>query len=62
MPFEPRNYEMRYQLTEFETVHGLLHRLQIQSSDRRDSALFTCTASNAFGKDEYNVQVIVQGK
>ena len=36
--------------------------LRINSLDRRDSALFTCSASNAYGKDEYNVQLILQGK
>ena len=36
--------------------------LEINQTDRRDSALFTCIASNLYGKDEYNVQIIVQGK
>lgn len=39
-----------------------VQRLRIAQSDRRDSALFTCTASNPYGKDEYNVQVILQGE
>ena len=36
-------------------------QVKIKSADRRDSALFTCTASNKFGRAEYNLQVIVQG-
>lgn len=37
-------------------------QVKIKSVDRRDSALFTCVASNNFGRAEYNLQVIVQGK
>lgn len=37
------------------------HILHIKSADRSDSALYTCTALNAYGKDEYNIQVILQG-
>lgn len=36
--------------------------LEINQTDRRDSVLFTCISSNPYGKDEYNVQIIVQGK
>ncbi|RWS31663.1 Down syndrome cell adhesion molecule-like protein, partial [Leptotrombidium deliense] len=57
--FDPRK-ELRYQLIESLKEEGLHHLLKIKSADRRDSALFTCTASNAYGKDEYNVQVILQ--
>lgn len=35
--------------------------VRIANVDRRDSSLFTCLASNNFGKDEYNFQLIVQG-
>ncbi|KAH9415900.1 hypothetical protein DERP_000394 [Dermatophagoides pteronyssinus] len=34
--------------------------VRIANVDRRDSSLFTCLASNNFGKDEYNFQLIVQ--
>lgn len=35
--------------------------IEIPSSDRRDSALFTCFASNLFGKDSKNFQLLIQG-
>ncbi|KAH7636713.1 down syndrome cell adhesion molecule [Dermatophagoides farinae] len=34
--------------------------VRITNVDRRDSSLFTCLATNNFGKDEYNFQLIVQ--
>lgn len=34
--------------------------IRIDQVDRRDSSLFTCDASNPYGKDEYNFQLIVQ--
>ena len=41
---------------------SFMNILEINQTDRRDSALFSCIASNLYGKDEYNVQIIVQGK
>lgn len=35
--------------------------IRVINVDRRDSSLFTCLASNQYGKDEYNFQLIVQG-
>ena len=35
--------------------------VRITNVDRRDSSLFTCLATNNFGKDDYNFQLIVQG-
>lgn len=34
----------------------------IRDVDRRDSSLFTCRATNAFGSAELTLQLIVQGK
>lgn len=35
--------------------------IEIPSSDRRDAALFTCLATNLYGKDSKNIQLLVQG-
>lgn len=61
MQFDPR-LESRYELSHTERDDGLSVDLKIAAVDRRDSALFTCTASNSYGRAEYNLQVIVQGE
>ena len=53
--------DKRYILTESMTESGLSSIVRVDSADRRDSSLYTCSASNAYGSDEINVQVIVQG-
>lgn len=60
MQFDP-NLEPRYELIRNELFDRFSITLRIVDCDRRDSALFTCIAANQYGKDEYNVQVIVQG-
>lgn len=60
-PFNPRE-DPRYESIENFTNHGLTAELVIHSTDRRDSALFTCIASNAYGDDDCNIQLIMQGK
>lgn len=52
----------RYQVTEARTRKGIVSHILIKGSDRRDSALFTCRASNSFGADDTNVQLILQGQ
>lgn len=54
---------MRFRYRQTETVfnNGSLSELTIESVDRGDSALFTCNASNTYGKDETNIQLIIQG-
>lgn len=39
-----------------------MSEILIRQADRRDSALFSCVASNAYGRDDTNIQLIVQGK
>lgn len=53
--------DKRYQIRETITDEGISSQLQVDAADRRDSSLYTCTASNGFGSDETNLQVIVQG-
>ncbi|GIY52745.1 down syndrome cell adhesion molecule [Caerostris extrusa] len=42
------------------TSKGKISTLMVSKPDRRDSALFSCTADNAFGKDDTNIQVLVE--
>lgn len=40
---------------------GHLSELTIHVVERQDNGLYTCVASNAFGQDEKNNQLTVQG-
>ena len=53
--------DKRYVITETISDQGLTSQIKVESADRRDSSLYTCLASNAYGSDEINLQVIVQG-
>lgn len=53
--------DKRYLISESISDRGLTSEIKVDSADRRDSSLYTCIARNAFGSDEINVQVIVQG-
>lgn len=53
--------DKRYLISESISDRGLTSEVKVDSADRRDSSLYTCVATNAFGSDEINVQVIVQG-
>jgi Down syndrome cell adhesion protein len=62
VPFNPRESPNgKYDITETQTPTGFTSEIVIRSTDRRDSSLFTCRASNAYGEDETNIQVIMQG-
>ncbi|KFM61824.1 Down syndrome cell adhesion molecule-like protein 1, partial [Stegodyphus mimosarum] len=52
--------ESRYSEVQKDQDDGVISEVTIISADRRDSALFSCTASNEFGRDETNFQVVVQ--
>lgn len=54
--------DSRYEKIESVNKDNLISEIIIKNSDRRDSALFTCLASNEFGSDETNIQLIMQGK
>ncbi|XP_054712416.1 cell adhesion molecule Dscam2-like [Uloborus diversus] len=52
--------ETRYsQLTE-TVADGVRSKLIIEKSERKDSSLITCTASNDYGEDSINIQITVQ--
>lgn len=61
LPFSPQD-DPRYELTDESNAYGLSSEIVIRSADRRDSALFTCLTSNAYGHDDTNIQLITQGK
>ncbi|KAM7292976.1 Down syndrome cell adhesion molecule homolog [Ixodes scapularis] len=50
----------RYELVETIQTTGVTSEILIRQTDRRDSALFTCVATNNFGHDDTNIQLIVQ--
>lgn len=54
-------YPFRYENATELKSDSLIAKLSVHSVDRRDSALFTCIASNAYGQDDTNIQLIVQG-
>lgn len=54
--------DSRYRIVRNPKPDGLSLLVRIINVDRRDSSLFTCMTTNAYGKDEYNFQLIVQGE
>ncbi|XP_055948529.1 cell adhesion molecule Dscam2-like [Argiope bruennichi] len=52
--------EPRYKLVDEELVDGDRTTLIIEKAERKDSALFTCTAINDYGEDSMNIQLTVQ--
>ncbi|GFV04403.1 down syndrome cell adhesion molecule [Trichonephila clavipes] len=54
------NTDTRYNIKDELTSKGKISTLAVSIPDRRDSALFSCTAINAFGKDDTNIQVLVE--
>ncbi|GIZ00995.1 down syndrome cell adhesion molecule [Caerostris extrusa] len=51
-----------YTIDETMTDEGITSEVHIQSADREILLSFTCIAENSFGKDEMNIQIIVQEK
>ncbi|XP_054714025.1 cell adhesion molecule Dscam2-like [Uloborus diversus] len=52
--------EARYRMTNEALLDGDRTKLIIEKAERKDSALFTCTAINDYGEDSMNMQVTVQ--
>ncbi|XP_069678028.1 cell adhesion molecule Dscam1 isoform X19 [Periplaneta americana] len=50
----------RYTIREEILPNGVLSDLSIKRTERGDSALFTCVATNAFGSDDTSINMIVQ--
>lgn len=51
----------RYEKFETSSKNGVNSELFIRNVDRRDGALYSCTASNNYGSDERNIKVLVVG-
>ncbi|XP_054161030.1 cell adhesion molecule DSCAM-like, partial [Oppia nitens] len=59
-PIRPEHHSNRYVIKETVMNEGITSELMIESIDRSDSALYQCITSNAYGRDETSIQVIVQ--
>uniref|UniRef100_T1KS24 Down syndrome cell adhesion molecule n=1 Tax=Tetranychus urticae TaxID=32264 RepID=T1KS24_TETUR len=64
--FEPKRFvqakyhEQKVILKDHITTEGIISELAILDVDRRDSALYSCHATNGYGKDETRIQLIVR--
>ncbi|VEN53575.1 unnamed protein product [Callosobruchus maculatus] len=56
---EPKG-DNRYTIREEILPDGVVSDLSIKRTERSDSAIFTCVATNAFGSDDTNINMIVQ--
>lgn len=52
--------DQRYSIREQTLLEGMVSELGIQRTIRQDTGVFTCSATNAYGSDEMNIQLIVQ--
>ncbi|XP_017961143.1 Down syndrome cell adhesion molecule-like protein Dscam2 isoform X21 [Drosophila navojoa] len=59
MRLDPKN-DNRYTIREEILSAGVMSSLSIKRTERSDSALFTCVATNAFGSDDASINMIVQ--
>nr|XP_040576477.1 Down syndrome cell adhesion molecule-like protein Dscam2 isoform X20 [Lepeophtheirus salmonis] len=50
----------RYTIREEVIDDGVLSTISIKRTERGDSALFTCVATNAFGSDDTSINLIIQ--
>ena len=50
----------RYTVREETITDGWMSTISIKRTERGDSALFTCVATNAFGSDDTSINLIIQ--
>ena len=50
----------RYTVREEIVTDGVLSTISIKRTERTDTALFTCVATNAFGSDDTSINLIIQ--
>ncbi|XP_037087513.1 LOW QUALITY PROTEIN: Down syndrome cell adhesion molecule-like protein Dscam2 [Pollicipes pollicipes] len=62
VPLSAREPSPRYTIRQQATDGGAGSDLSLQETSRRDSATYTCRASNAFGTDNTTINLIVQEK
>ena len=54
------NVDPRYTIREEQSEEGVLSTISIRRTQREDSALFTCVATNPFGSDDTSINLIIQ--
>ncbi|XP_037917664.1 Down syndrome cell adhesion molecule-like protein Dscam2 isoform X4 [Hermetia illucens] len=59
MRLDPKT-DNRYTIREEILSTGVMSSLSIKRTERTDSALFTCVATNAFGSDDSSINLIIQ--
>ncbi|XP_055385728.1 cell adhesion molecule Dscam2 isoform X15 [Condylostylus longicornis] len=59
MRLDPKT-DNRYTIREEILSAGVMSSLSIKRTERSDSALFTCVATNAFGSDDASINMIIQ--
>lgn len=59
MRLDPKT-DNRYTIREEVLATGVMSSLSIKRTERTDSALFTCVATNAFGSDDASINMIIQ--
>ncbi|XP_037024236.1 Down syndrome cell adhesion molecule-like protein Dscam2 isoform X37 [Bradysia coprophila] len=59
MRLDPKT-DNRYTIREEILSTGVMSSLSIKRTERTDSALFTCVATNAFGSDDASINMIIQ--
>lgn len=59
MRLDPKT-DNRYTIREEILQSGVMSSLSIKRTERADSALFTCVATNAFGSDDASINLIIQ--
>ncbi|KAJ8980663.1 hypothetical protein NQ317_013275 [Molorchus minor] len=52
--------DQRYTVREQTLAEGMVSELGIERTIRQDTGVFVCSASNAYGSDDMNIQLIVQ--
>ncbi|XP_060519429.1 cell adhesion molecule Dscam2 isoform X3 [Cylas formicarius] len=52
--------DQRYSIREQALADGMVSELGIERTIRQDTGIFICAASNAYGSDDMNIQLIVQ--
>lgn len=52
--------DQRYTIREQLLAEGMVSELGIERTIRQDTGIFTCSASNVYGHDDMNIQLIVQ--
>lgn len=55
-----RTDDPRFEKREEMSDRKIISSLKIDSVQRKDSSLFTCSVSNSYGEDEMNIRLIVQ--